>query len=138
MDEEDEIDDEMGVWEWQPLLDEIIDRIANEFDVQDPEEPERQVPDEVYELVFDAVGTWLDEQEARVQGLPPPVMTAREQGMFWHELIADELKKMPEGTVVGDVMPIVEEKMERKPQLRQELDPERAVRVAFWPIEAMP
>lgn len=112
-------EDEPDVWAWMPLEEHVCERILDEFDVQDPDDHTEPIPDALFDLVNDAVGTWINEQEARAQGLPPPVMTAAEEELFRLQLIRDELEKRPEGTLAGEVMPIVDEKLERLKALRR-------------------
>jgi hypothetical protein len=106
--------------EWSPLSYFVAAEITDEFDVQDPNYPDDDPPEELLEFVYQAVETWVAEYEARAAGLPPPVMTARDREIFQLELALDILKGKPPGTTYGEVLPEVQAKLAELERLRRQ------------------
>ena len=104
--------------EWSPLCYYVASQITDEFDVQDPNYPDDDPPEELLEFVYQAVETWVAEYEARAAGLPPPVMTARDREIFQLDLALDILKDKPPGTTYGEALPDVQAKLAELERLR--------------------
>jgi hypothetical protein len=62
---------------------------------------------------------WEDEQEARAQGRPIPVQTAREREQVLWDTAYDIIKDKPEGTTFGQIYHEVQERLEQLRALQE-------------------